>query len=118
MELSTAILSRFIGGQLEIQNPKEEYIFRGEIANVEVVDKTVKVKFVWVAKGKDGYPPAGWITTDNVDYEASTEIYFASDIGSGRIVLDSSVVGEVAVFFPPDGGRLDPIKVEGLKLAT
>jgi hypothetical protein len=116
MQLSTETLGRFKGGQLEIQNQKEDYIYRGEVATVEVVDKSVKVKFAWLAKGKNGFPPDGWINDDNLYYAASTEIYFARELGDGRVVMNSPIVGEIAVFFPPDGSKLDPAKVEGLKL--
>ncbi len=117
MIVSTETLARFVGGQLEIQNEGEYYIFRGEVETVEVVDKNVKVKFAWLAKGKNGFPPDGWINDDNLDYAASIEIYFATDIGDGRVAMNSPLVGEFAVFFPPNGSKLDPAKVDGLKLA-
>ena len=118
MQLSSETLARFKGGQLEIQNKNERYIFRGQIENVVVEDNIVKVKFAWLAKGKDGFPPCRWIKDDNLDYAASTKIYFASEIGDGRIAINSPIVGEMAVFFPPDGSKLDPAKVEGLQLAA
>lgn len=118
MQLTPDALARFKGGQLEIQNQGEGYIYRGEIASVTVEDNSVKVRFAWLAKGKNGFPPQGWIKDDSLDYAASTEIYHGSDIGDGRISMHSPIVGEMAVFFPPDGSKLDPTKVEGLKLAA
>ncbi len=117
MELNTTVLSPFKGGQLEIQNQGEGYIYRGEIESVVVEGDEVKVKFVWLAKGK-GFPPAGWVNDDNLNYAASTVIYSANEIGGGRVAMNSPIVGEMAVFFPPDGSKLDPSKVEGLKLAA
>lgn len=116
MQLTTENLTRFKGGQLEIQNQAENYIYRGEIENVVVEEETVKVRFAWIAKGKGGFPPQGWIKDDKRDYRAGTLIYSASDIGDDRVAMNSFVNGEMAVFFPPDGSKLDPAKVEGLEL--
>ena len=116
MHLSTEVLAHFKGGELEIQNEDEGYVYRGEIKDIEVVDRSVKVKFVWLAKGTDGFPPLGWVRDEKLDYAASTDLYFASPYDDGRILMHSPIVHELAVFFPPDGSRLDPAKVEGLKL--
>lgn len=118
MDLDTENLARFKGGQLEVMNPSEGYVYRGEIESVEVANENVRVKFAWVARGKGGYPPNGWINHDDLLYAASTAIYVATDIGDGRVAMSSAIVGETAVFFPPDGSKLDPAKVEGLKLAA
>ena len=119
MKLTTKSLALYIGGQMEIQNRTEGYVFRGEIESAEVVDNTVKVKFAWLGKGKD-YPPipTGWVNADNLEYAASTEIYVASDIGDGRIAMNSLLISEAVVFYPLGGSRLDPSKVEGLQLAA
>ena len=114
MQLTTENLAQFAGGQLEVQNPSENYLYRGEIESVVVEDGDVKVRFVWCAKGKEG----GWINDDNLDYGASTMIYRAQEIGNGRLAMSSFITGETAVFFPPDGSKLDPAKVEGLVLAS
>ena len=126
MQLTTQTVARFIGGQMEIQNQNEGYMFRGEVKTIAVENNELKVKFAWLAKG-EGYPPfpKKWVNEDNLDYGASLEIYSASDIGPGstddgiggdsRLCLNSSIVGETVVLFPPNGSKLDPAKVEGLK---
>ena len=128
MELTTQAVARFIGGQMEIQNEHEGYMFRGEIKTIAVENNELRVKFAWLAKG-EGYPPfpKKWVNEDNLDYRASLEIYSASDIGPGstddgiegdnRLCFSSQIVGETAVLFPPNGSKLDPAKVEGLQLA-
>lgn len=106
MRLSSTDLARFDGGQVEVQNNKEGYLYRGEINTARVTgDDTVVVTLNWMAKmGTDGK----WHIASSRDYKASLEIYNASDIGSGRIALNSWIVGEMTVFFPPNyPSRLD-----------
>ena len=118
MQLTTQAVAKFTGGQMEIQNQNEGYLFRGEIKAIAVKNNELKVKFAWLAKG-EGFPPIPkrWVKDDNLDYGASLEIYQASEIGDGRLSLNSPIVGELAVLFPPNGSKLDPSKVEGLQLA-
>lgn len=119
MEITTETLSRFVGGQLEIQNQNEGYLYRGEIESIEVDNDSIKVKFAWLAKG-EGYPPLPerWVNDENLDYVVSRMLSSASDIGDGRVSINVSIVWELLVFFPPDGSKLDPAKVEGLVLAS
>ena len=66
MELTNEILAKYIGGDMEIQNSFEEYLFRGPIASAVITeDMTLKVKFKWLAKGV-GFPPLPekWIKAD------------------------------------------------------
>ena len=118
MQLTTQAVAKFQGGQMEIQNQNEGYLFRGEVATIAVENNELRVKFAWLAKG-EGFPPLPkkWVKDDNLDYGASLEIYHASEIGDGRLSLNSPIVGELAVLFPPNGSKLDPSKVEGLQLA-
>lgn len=127
MRLTTEELVRFIGGQMEIQNQGEGYIYRGEIKSIVVENNEVKAQFNWCAKG-EGYPPLPerWVKDSNLEYGASLEIYSVSNIGPSseevgggdRICLMSPIVGETVVLFPADGSKLDPAKVEGLELTT
>jgi len=108
---------------MEIQNEGEEYLYRGEIKAIVVEDGELRVQFAWVAKG-EGYPPlpSRWVNDTKLDYATSLEICSASNIGSSghdkgggdRICINSPIVGEVIVLYPPDGSKLDPAKVEGL----
>lgn len=126
MQLTTQVVARFTGGQIEIQNQNEGYIYRGEVKTIAVENNELRVKFVWLAKG-EGFPPLPkkWVKDDRLDYTASLEIYAVRDIGSSghdtggdsRLCLNSSIVGETVVLFPPNGSKLDPAKVEGLQLA-
>jgi hypothetical protein len=116
MELTTELLARFVGGDLEIQNKVEGYMFRGLIKSIAVENRTLKICFKWLAQAV-GYPPipTSWELTDpdKWDYELGLDIVAATEDGLGRIILNASFVGEMNVLFPP-GRNLDPTKVEGL----
>ncbi len=126
MELTTEMLARFVGGQVEIQNPGEGYIYRGEVLTIGVVNDDLTVTFSWLAKG-EGYPPlsTSWVKDDRLDYAAGLSIYAVSnigpsgeDVGGGdRICLRSQIVGETVILYPPDGSKLDPADVKGLQVA-
>jgi hypothetical protein len=127
MRLTTELLTPFIGGQIEIQNEGEGYIYRGEIKTAVVEDNELRISLNWMAKG-EGYPPlpTGWVAERSLDYAASLDIYSVSNIGSSgyevgggnRICLNSQIVGELVVIYPADGSKLDPAKVKGLRLPT
>lgn len=126
MQLTTPVVARFTGGQMEIQNQNEGYLYRGEVKTIAVENNELRVKFAWLAKGV-GFPPfpRKWVKDDRFDYSASLEIYSVADVGSSghdtcgdsRICLHSPIVGETVMLFPPNGSTLDPAKVEGLQLA-
>jgi len=114
------LLPTYVGGELEIQNGKESYLYRGEVAKAEVDGDDIKVKFAWLAKGKDVQrgipaPVGGWIVDTDLFYEVSLVIATPSQIGEGRLCLNVPITGELATFFPPNGSKLDKDKVEGLR---
>lgn len=122
MRLTTQAVQQFVGGQIEVQNPGDGYIFRGEIATAIIENNRFRVTCTWLAKGVGTIPAIErWVKDDNLEYAAKLEVYSVSDIGPGteggnRLCLQSGIVGETAVLFPPDGSKLDHAKVEGLEL--
>jgi len=94
-------VKRYSGGQMEVQNEGEGYLFRGEIERIAVEGDELQVRFAWLAKG-EGFPPLPerWVSSDRLDYSASLQIYSPSDIGDGRICLSSPIVGETVVLYP------------------
>jgi len=117
MQVTSELLSKFVGGQLEIQNRIEEYIYRGEVSEAVVNGNELHVKFKWVAKG-DGLPlPAKWVNEKKTTYDVSLLTSSITEIDSGRIAIQTRFVSnEILVFYPPNGSKLDPAKVEGLAL--
>ena len=114
MRLTNEEVARFAGGELEIQNTHEDYLFRGEVERVWVDGNTMHVRFKWLAKmGEDGQ----WYADGKLDYSVSLEIASFSDIGKDRLHYQVMYVWERGTFFPPDGSKLDPSKVIGLELA-
>jgi hypothetical protein len=122
--LNPQVLAALIGGQMEIQNERENYIYRGELKSLAIDNNTLKAEFLWLGKG-DGFPPATWQKDEKLDYSASLEMYAVSNIGpsggdvggSDRWCLHSHFIGETVVIYPPDGSKLDPSRVEGLELS-
>ncbi|MBX4205297.1 MAG: hypothetical protein KW788_03910 [Candidatus Doudnabacteria bacterium] len=117
MKLTTADVARFVGGQIEVQNNSEGYLYRGEIAEISVDEakKSLNVRLAWMAKMGDDE----WVKDEELNYAASFEIYSASDIGPGetggnRIHLSCWINHESTTLFPPDGSKLDRSKVKGL----
>jgi hypothetical protein len=118
VQLTPEMLTPYAGGQLELQNIDGNYMYRGQIATIEVVDDTLVVTLDWMAKNLD-YPAttSRWMAHDDLEYQASLEIYSASDFGTGHICLQSRITGELVVLFLPGLSTLDPAKVEGLVLS-
>ena len=81
-QLTTESLARFKGGEAEIQNQSEGYLYRGEIADIKVEEKSLVIKFAWSAKMGDNDE---WENNSELDYAASLKIYAPSDIGDGRM---------------------------------
>lgn len=108
MQVDQATLDRFVGGEIEIQNQNERYIYRGEISGVVLDGDKLHFDLAWMAKGV-GYPPfpTGWERAHTLAYDVNLMIYVFSDIGDDRLNLSSFISGEVTVLFPPNGSKLD-----------
>ncbi len=123
MLLTTESLKRFEGGQLEVQNEDEGYVYRGKIDKIRVENNRLFIVLRWNARG-DQFPPKKWVNDENLLYNISLVIYTSRDIGpsdhpiggDNRLSLHCPYTGELAVLFPPNGSKLDPQKIEGLSL--
>lgn len=113
MQITNDILARYAGGELEIQNSNEHYLYRGEVERAWIDGDNMKVRFKWMAKMGEDYK---WHTDANLDYAVSLLITSFNDLSDGRIVYSVMYVYERGAFFPPNGSKLDPAKVEGLEL--
>ena len=114
MQLSNSVLAGFVGGDVEIQNPNEGYLYRGPTTNLKVENGILKIEFEWMAQG-EGYPPipSRWVSTNKTKYEA--DLMFCSEMKEdslGRIVFTYNAVGEIVVIFPVNGSKLGIEKVK------
>jgi len=125
-DLTTEVLSRFVSGQLEIHNPNEHYLYRGEVAEIQIDENgTLKVKFAWQAKMAD---TGRWTTTDeDLNYGVSLwasrktnqPMCSVRDMGDGRLTIRVMVIWENLTFFPPNAqDKLDRAKVVESALAS
>jgi hypothetical protein len=117
MKLTTEKLRPYVGGQLEVQNTGEGYMYRGEISSASVEDEDFVARLAWMAK-LEGFPvlTGRWINEKNLDYSINLGMCSVSDIGNNRLCIQCPITGELSVLFPKGGSRLDPSKVEGLVL--
>ncbi len=113
-------LSRFIGGEAEIQNSVEDYLYRGEIASIKIERNTLVIEFAWFAKNRGG-PLGGekgfsmeWDNESNLHYAAGLDIYSPSNLSDGRLAFESWMTGELLVLFPVDGSKMNPEGIHGL----
>lgn len=115
------MLAKYISGQMEIQNKSAELeVLRGEIETIVAENGKIRVRFKWLAKTDVG----GWLNCDDLNYEMDFNSSLISNIGPSpphiggddRISI-SSKLGEFVVLLPPNGSKLDPKRVEGLRLA-
>lgn len=113
-------LASFLGGQAEIINrADQQYIYRGEIKLLEVVNDTFKIRFAWLARGEGGIPPVRWVNDTNLDFKPHTERYSVSELGEGKLIIYPTDEGEVTILYPRDSTELlDREEVEGLRRAA
>lgn len=112
------VIERFVGGQLEVQNRNEDYLYRGEISSIELDGEGDSLKLVvglaWFAKMEMDFQ---WHVVEPTPYEIGMLIYSVSVVSDGRLFLSSWITGENTTLFPPGDSRLKPEQVQGLVLA-
>jgi hypothetical protein len=126
MQLTTADLERFIGGQISVEG--YEYTYRGEIATAVVEDDKLKVTCAWMArKIEDGGHDYHWVEdTHHLDLQINLDFYISHYItglilmeaGIKAVSLDSEFLGEHIFLFPPEGSNLNRREVRGLDPVT
>ena len=115
MNLTNEKVAEFVGGDMEIQNKNEGYLYRGPIKSATIENNMLLVKFAWLAKGESNK----WVKEGkfaSVGYARNLESYRISKI-RGQLIFTPLFTSEIVTLFPPNGSKLDPAKVEGLKLS-
>ena len=116
--LTTENMAVYVGGQVEIIGSKsnaDQYHFRGQIAKIEVIpehgrpqpfgagqDAVLQIDFEYICEAKPGeaYKPS-----ENKPYALSLLVCAVSDIGMGRLCVNSSILDEMAIFYPPSHNK-------------
>lgn len=92
MNLTTEIMRQYVGGQLEIVGRADEYRFRGQIKDIQIIPD----------EGAAGL--GGQAATLHVEFD-----YIGRgphvDKGPNRLCVNSSIVGEMSVFYPPEHNK-------------
>lgn len=111
MQLDQSTMSSYLGGEIEVQNQKERYIYHGGIKSVAVneVENELTLELSWVAKAIRFPPvPIKWVRDDAFTYTVNLDHYSFLKIGRLYLWLNSYVTGEVVYIYPPDaGGKFD-----------
>ncbi len=113
MSSAEEFFQSFNGGQLEIQNLTEGYIYRGEISKIAIDKHQLNTMFNWCAKGI-GFPPTKWVKDEKNSHKVSLAEAVASN-KKGSLVIDTGpTLKELLIFYPPGESDFDPEKVKGL----
>ncbi len=123
MNPTTQSFARFVGGQIEIQDVREGHLYRGEIASITIENGHICFKFAWLARCVDPLAvQKEWINEEKLDHEASLIVCTFNDIGpsstggDNQVCISAGMGVEIFVLYPPNGSKLDPARVEGLRL--
>jgi len=107
MELTTEVLSKFVGGVMEISNRVENHHYMGKIQEIEVKDGMLIVKFHWLIK-KNGRQ---WKKVSPISYLGNLKICNLSDIGRDRLFICIPVVEETSILYLPTDSKLNQVEV-------
>lgn len=107
MELTTEVLSKFVGGVMEISNRVENHHYMGRIQEIEVKNETLIVKFYWLIK-KDKNKQ--WKEVSPISYFGNLKICNLSDVGKDRLFICIPVVEETSILFLPTDSKLNQVE--------
>lgn len=120
VRLTSEMLGRYVGGQIDFLDPTGGTHYSGEIAQIYVDSSdSLVVWFAWMAE-EEGYPlvPGNWVKRDTENEEVELTSFTVAIIGHGSIELTSPARGEIITIHPRALKWLDPAKVAGLAIAT
>lgn len=124
MELTIQALKRFEGGQAEVREPGkcELYIYCGGVKSIVVENNKLHIDFSWLAKiEKTSDSSRTWVNEDKrrrhtVDLAEVRAFYVLGSGDQNRLFLSWPLTGDLVILYPPNDGKLDPLKVKGLEL--
>lgn len=103
---------------MEIQGINIESIYRGEVESITLDESAIRVKFKWLAILK-GFPPK-WTANGELAYKVRLDYYDVRNVGpsagkvggGNRLFMQSPIMDDVVVLYPPDGSKIDPDDVK------
>jgi hypothetical protein len=66
MKVTHESLQKYVGGQMEIENRNEGYLYCGEIETITLTHENLRVRLKWNAKMDDDH---NWVKDDKLDLE-------------------------------------------------
>lgn len=115
-ELTNDSMSRFIGGQLEVQvTDDSSLVYRGEIGSAAIEDGYVRIRMKWMAKRVMRRRSVAWVDETGeglINPAIDLRSYSVSELSGNRLSLTSSLLHEAIVLFPPGGSELSRSEVE------
>jgi hypothetical protein len=118
-ELTPEIVASLVGGQMEIEITRrgESILCCGELKELTLNTNTLGFKFAWMAE-KTAEDPEEWQNRAVLDGAVNLNFYTVTNIGPSLVGGDCWQLQFVfgrhqAVIYPPDGWKLDPLKISG-----
>jgi len=111
MELTAELVVPFVNGQIEIQNMDGRYLFRGQIATIDVTDQTFVVTLAWMAENIAFPYGVQWLKDNNLTYEVFIRLH-SIRAEETRLVIIFPLIREIVTLFMQDTSMLDPSVIE------
>jgi hypothetical protein len=114
MKLSPERVAAFVGGELEIHNSAENYLYRGPITSIVLEGDELRFELKWMAinNGGPNKPTEMWTMSTDEAYPTSLTVLSISD-APGQLTVCSRH-GERGILFPPRGNKLSPGRIRSL----
>lgn len=118
-----ARIESYAGGQIEIQNNVEDYLYRGQIDSIKVKEDKedsrfdeLEVKLKWLAKSDPEIGGTYWKKDSRKEYVVTLYGALAADLEKNRMGICVPIINEMITLYPKGGSRLEPSEVKGLKM--
>ncbi len=96
IEPTQEMLSKFIGGQHEVHDKRNTYVYRGEIQNMTLCEGTISITYVWQAKLVDGI----WYEVKPETYATDITVSLFAARRDGVLCYQTTIIGEIGTLFP------------------
>ncbi len=111
------IIQRYIGGEFEIEDFRNDLVYRGPIRSAEVDDDDVIIEFDWLARNDGGYRnySASWTLVENKEFRFNLKHCQFGFPGEGNFGIRHIDGDDLLIFTPQSGRKLSQSCVKGLQ---